>query len=102
MIGRFVTAAVLLAVAGGAHAADGDAAKGEKLARSACAMCHKLTDGTGAEVGPAFAKLAANQAPFTVEALSEVLNQPQHAPAKSKVGGAADVKAIAAYLNGLD
>jgi mono/diheme cytochrome c family protein len=99
---RPVVAAVLLALpATAAQAADGDVATGEKLARSACAMCHKLPDGSGAEVGPALTKLAAEQGPFAAEAIAEVLKQPQHAPAKSQVDLPAESEDIAAYLNGL-
>jgi len=87
--------------AGAAGAADGDPAAGEKLARSACAMCHKLPDGSGAAVGPAFAEIAAAQAPLEPQAIVEVLNQPQHAPAKSQAELPADASDLAAYLNGL-
>ena len=87
--------------AGAAGAADGDPAAGEKLARSACAMCHKLPDGSGAAVGPAFAEIAADQAPLEPQAIVEVLNQPQHAPAKSQAELPGDAVDLTAYLNGL-
>ena len=87
--------------ASAAGAADGDPAAGEKLARSACAMCHKLPDGSGAAVGPAFAEIAADQAPLEPEAIVEVLNQPQHAPAMGQTELPADAADLAAYLNGL-
>ena len=107
MIRTVLAAGLLVLFAGGAHAADGkpadgDPAAGEKLARSACAMCHKLPDGSGATVGPPLPKLAADQGPFGAEAIVEVLNQPQHAPAKGQVDLPADADDVAAYLNGLN
>ena len=102
MIRTMLTAAVLLSVPmATAQADDGDPAAGEKLARSACAMCHKLPDGSGATVGPAFTEIAGDQAPLRSDQLVEVLNQPQHAPAKSQVDLPADAADLAAYLNGL-
>ncbi len=106
MIRTASVAGLLLLSAVGAQAgdgkpADGDPAAGEKLARSACAMCHKLPDGSGANVGPALPKLAADQGPFSAEAIVEILNQPQHAPAKGQVDLPADASDVAAYLNGL-
>jgi cytochrome c2 len=96
------TTAIALALPiASAQAGDGDAAAGEKLARSACAMCHKLPDGSGAAVGPAFAEIAGAQAPLKPDQLIEVLNQPQHAPAKSQVELPAAATDLAAYLNGL-
>ena len=83
------------------QADDGDPAAGEKLARSACAMCHKLPDGSGAAVGPAFAEIADDQAQLRPDQLVDVLNQPQHAPAKSQVALPSDAVDLAAYLNGL-
>ena len=112
MIRTVLAAGLLVLSAGGAHAADGkqtdgkpadgDPAAGEKLARSACAMCHKLPDGSGATVGPPLPKLAADQGPFGAETIVEVLNQPQHAPAKGQVDLPADADDVAAYLNGLN
>lgn len=106
MIRTASVAGLLLLSAAGAHAGDGkpaggDPAAGEKLARSACAMCHKLPDGSGANVGPALPTLAADQGPFSAEAIVEILNQPQHAPAKSQVELPADANDVASYLNGL-
>lgn len=101
MIRTVLAAAAFVLVAATGQAADGDPAAGEKLARRACAMCHQLPDGSGAPVGPAFAKIAADQAPIDPKAISAVLNQPQHAPAKSQVDLPADADDIAAYLNGL-
>ncbi len=96
------TAAVFLSAAmAGAQADDGDPAAGEKLARSACTTCHKLPDGSGAAVGPSFAEIASDQAPLPSDQLVEVLNQPQHAPAKSQVDLPADAADLVAYLNGL-
>ncbi|MBK1669877.1 hypothetical protein CKO28_17715 [Rhodovibrio sodomensis] len=101
MIRSVLAAAALVMVATAGQAADGDPAAGEKLARSACAMCHKLPDGSGAPVGPAFANIAAERAPISAQAISEVLDQPQHAPARSQVDLPADAEDLAAYLNGL-
>jgi cytochrome c2 len=101
MIRSVLAAGVILLTATAAQAADGDPAVGEKLARSACAMCHKLPDGSGAAVGPALAEIAADQGPLTVEAVTEVLDQAQHAPAKSQLDLPADAADLAAYLNGL-
>jgi cytochrome c2 len=95
-------AAAALLVLPAAAAQAGDATAGEKLARSACAMCHKLPDGSGAEVGPPFAQIAAGQDAFAAEAIVEVLNQPQHAPAKSQATLPADAEDLAAYLNTLN
>ncbi|MDZ7713906.1 MAG: c-type cytochrome [Rhodovibrio sp.] len=96
------TAAFMLCLpVAAAQADDGDPAAGEKLARSACAMCHKLPDGSGATVGPAFPEIAGEQAPLSSDQLVEVLNQPQHAPAKTQVDLPADAADLAAYLNGL-
>ena len=96
------TAALLLCLPmADTQAGDGDSTAGETLARSACAMCHKLPDGSGAAVGPAFAEIAGDQAPLKPDQLVEVLNQPQHAPAKSQVELPAAATDLAAYLNGL-
>jgi mono/diheme cytochrome c family protein len=102
MIRTVLAAAAWLGAAAAVQAAEGDPAAGEKLSRTACAMCHKLPDGTGAQVGPAFAKIAADQAPLDAETITQVLNQPQHAPAKSQVDLAADPPDLAAYINGLE
>jgi cytochrome c2 len=102
MIRRMLATAAVLLLAPVAVAQAGDAAAGEKLARSACAMCHKLPDGRGAEVGPPFAEIAAGQSEFQAAAVVEVLNQPQHAPAKSQVDLPADAEDLAAYLNALE
>jgi len=102
MIRTVLAAGLYTVVAAGAQAADGgDPANGETLARSACAMCHKLPDGSGADVGPALPEIAADQAPFRPETIVEVLNQPQHAPAKAQVDLPAEADDLAAYLNGL-
>ena len=97
-----VAAAPLLCLpVAGTQADDGDPAAGEKLARSACAMCHKLPDGSGAAVGPAFSEIADDQAQLRPDQLVDVLNQPQHAPSKSQVALPSDAVDLAAYLNGL-
>ncbi|MBK1695796.1 c-type cytochrome [Rhodovibrio salinarum] len=102
MTRALLAAGALCLMTVGVQAADGDPAVGEELAQRACAMCHKLPDGSGVAVGPAFAGIAANQAPLGAEALVEVLNQPQHAPAKAQVTLPGDAHDLVAYLNGLN
>lgn len=99
MLRAILTAGALLLLP--ATAAADDPRAGEQLAHDACAMCHKLPDGTGTTVGPAFAELAAERGPFGAEDVVAVLNQPQHAPAKARVTLPDDAGPLAAYLSKL-
>jgi len=99
---RSATLLILLipALAAGPATAD-DRDAGAALARSACAMCHALPDGTGIQVGPALADLAAGQEPFSAEGLRAVLQQDQHQPALALIDPSTDAAPLAAYLNSL-
>jgi len=73
---------------------------GAAVAGNACAMCHQTVAGATGSI-PSLFELAEQRAPFTSEQLQALLQQPQHAVAKSLVQ-ASELEALRDYLNSLE
>ena len=72
---------------------------GAEIAGNACAMCHQTVVGAAAS-SPSLFDLSAQLAPFTTAQLQTLLQQPQHAVAKSLLQES-DLEALRDYLNSL-
>lgn len=72
---------------------------GAETAGNACVMCHQLNAGAAAS-SPSLFDLAAQHAPFSTEQLQTLLQQPQHAVAKSLLQDS-ELEALRHYLNSL-